>query len=112
MTTRQEKVSSLIQQEVSKYLAENRPEGLRGGFLTITAVDVSGDLGLAKIFFSCLGQNREEVLAILNECLYEIQGMLYRRLKMRKVPRIVFLYDASGEHAGRINQVLRDLHHD
>lgn len=108
MSTRQEKVNSLIQQEVSKYLLAEKPEGITG-LLTITAVDVSGDLSLAKIYFSCLGQDQEAALKILREHIYDIQGMLYARLKMKKIPRIVFMSDASGEYAGRISKVLKDL---
>ena len=111
MTTRQEKVNSLIQHEVSHYLAEERPEGITG-FLTLTAVDVSGDLSQAKIFFSSLGQDQEAVLKILQQHIYDIQGVLYERLKMKKVPRIIFVSDKSGGHAGRINKVLSELAED
>ena len=91
-----------------RYLAEEKPEGI-SGLLTITAVDVSGDLSVGKIYFSCLGQDQKEVLDILREHIYDIQGMLYHRLEMKKIPRIVFISDASGEHAGKISKVLREL---
>ena len=108
MTTRQEKVNSLIQHEVSGYLASARPDDITG-LLTITAVDVSADLSLAKVYFSALGQDQAEVLKILQQHVYHIQGILYTSLKMKKVPRIVFLSDDSGGHAGRINKVLGEL---
>src|SRR5262245_28310669 len=111
MTTRQEKVNSLIQREVSQYLAEEKFEGITG-LLTVTAVDVSGDLSQAKIYFSSLGQDPNEVGQILQEHIYDIQGRLYDHLKMKKVPRIAFAADGSGEHAGRINKVLKDLVND
>lgn len=108
MSTRQEKINSLIQQLVSQYLIEEKPEGITG-LPTITAVDVSADLEHAKIFFSVLGQDSQEALKILNKNIYEIQGMLYKKLEMKKIPRIVFLSDSSGEYAGRISKVLKDL---
>ena len=108
MSTRQEKVNSLIGQLVSEYLVAERLEGITG-LLTITAVGVSLDLEHAKIFFSCLGQDQTQVLKILHEHIYEIQGMLYDHLQMKKIPRIVFVPDASGAHAGRINKILNEL---
>ena len=108
-STRQEKVNSLIQQLVSEYLIEEKPEGITG-LVTITAVDVSGDLEIAKIFVSVLGQEIKTVLVILKNNIYDIQGMLYKKLAMKKIPRIVFISDSSGEYAGRISKVLQDLH--
>ena len=110
MTTRQEKVNSLIQKEISQYLSEEKFEGLTG-LLTITAVDVSGDLSQAKIYFSSLGQEPAEVLQILHRHIYEIQGVLYEHLKMKKVPRVIFMSDASGEYAGKISKLLKDIDH-
>ena len=107
-STRQEKVNSLIQQLVSEYLIEEKPEGITG-LVTITAVDVSGDLEIAKIFVSVLGQEINAVLKILKNNIYDIQGMLYKKLAMKKIPRIVFISDSSGEYAGRISKVLQDL---
>ena len=66
MTTRQEKVNSLLQQILSEYLATEKFEGI-SGLLTITAVDVSPDLEQAKIYVSCLGQDPQEVLKILRD---------------------------------------------
>ena len=100
----------MIQKEIGEYLLAEKPEGITG-LLTLTAVDVSPDLEHAKIYISCLGQDNGEVLKILREHIYEIQGVLYKHLKMKKVPRIHFLSDASGQHAGRINEVLKDLTH-
>ena len=98
----------MIQRLVSEYLVAERFEGITG-LLTITAVGVSADLEHAKIFFSSLGQDQTEVLKILREHIYEIQGMLYNHLQMKKIPRIVFVPDSSGAHAGRINQILNEL---
>ena len=111
MSTRQEKVNSLIQQLISQYLVEEKPEGITG-LLTVTAVNVSPDLEHAKIFISALGQDTKAVIAILKNYIYDIQGMLYQKLEMKKIPRIVFISDSSGEHAGKITKMLEDLHVD
>lgn len=111
MTTRQEKVSSLIQRQIGAFLRDAAYEDI-SGFLTITSVDVSADLEHAKVYFSVLGQDWEEVLAALNKHVYEIQGTLNQNLKMRKLPRIVFIPDHSGEYSQRIYKVMKDLRDD
>lgn len=108
---RQEKVNSLLQREIAQYLLRERPEDITG-VVTITGVDASPDLEYAKVFFSVLGQEPEEVAMILRRYLYEIQGTLNRKLTMRKVPRISFVHDASGEYSQHIRNIMKELEHD
>lgn len=109
MSTRQQKVNSLLQREISEYLLEEGFEGI-AGIVTITGADASPDLEHAKIFFSVVGQETEAVLAILKQHIYEIQGMLNRKMAMREVPRIVFVPDPSGAYAQHISQLIHRLH--
>lgn len=111
MSTRQEKVNSLLQQEIASYLNRERPEGITG-LVTITAVEVTADLEHAKVFFSVVGQEEEVVLEILKQNIYDIQGVLYDQLEMRKVPRIAFVADTSGQYAGHISKILKNLNAD
>lgn len=109
MTTRTEKVSSLIQREIAAYLLEQKFEGIKG-IITITHVEVTEDLEHAKVFFSVVGQDESEVVEILKKNIYEIQGMLYDRLVMRKVPRIAFYPDPGGKYADHIAKLIHKLH--
>lgn len=109
MTARQDKVSSVLQREISAYILNEDLEGING-LLTITGVDVTSDMEQAKIFFSVIGQGEEEVLQVLKKHIYSIQGMLNRKLKMRKIPRIIFVPDLSGAYAQRIGKIIRKLH--
>lgn len=111
MTTRQDKVSSLVHRLVSDYLITERPEGVTG-LLTITKVEVTADLEHGKIYFSSVGQAEEEVLRILQQHRYDIQGMLNRMLQMKKVPRIKFVPDRSGAYADHISKLIRDANAD
>lgn len=109
MTKRQEKVNSLLQREVANYLLQEKPAGI-AGLLTITGVDVSPDLEHAKVFFSVVGQSDFEVLDILHKHVYKLQGILNRKLRMKKVPHIVFVADQSGKYAQHIHDLIRHLH--
>lgn len=111
MTTRQAKVNSLLEQLIATFLRTNYYEEITG-FLTVTKVDVTADLEHAKVFFSVIGQDWDEVSGFLKKHIREIQAELNRSLKMRKIPRIVFVPDRSGEHARRIAEVLKEIHDD
>ncbi len=110
-TLRQEKVSSLVQKEVASSILEGGFENLTG-MVTITGVQVSADMEQAKVFFAVVGQPSPEVQQILHRHIYEIQDRLLHRLKMRKVPRIEFVLDTSGEYAQRIGKLIRRLKKD
>lgn len=110
MTTRQEKVNSLIQREIGQYFLDEPLDELIG-VLTIIAVSTSPDLDEAKVYYSVVGQDPDEVEKILQKRIYEIQGALNRKLQMRKVPRIRFLNDMSGEYAQHLREVINTLHH-
>lgn len=79
------------------------------GLLTVTQAEVSADMEHGEVFFSVVGQDEDAVLEILKKHVYEIQGMLNRRLRMRKTPRIVFVADRSGEYAQHIRQLIKGL---
>ena len=111
MSTRQAKVNSLLQKEIAAFILNEGLEDL-SGLLTITRAEVSPDLEYAKIYFSVIGQNDEAVQAILKRNVYEIQGMLNRRLQMKKVPRIQFAPDHSGEYAQHLTRLLKNIKED
>lgn len=83
----------------------------RIGFVTITRVEVSGDLQHAKIYVSVYGQeaDKDATLGVLTKAAGFIRGEIARRLHMRIAPELVFRLDESGEYSERIEQVLKSL---
>src|SRR5699024_3713358 len=81
------------------------------GFLTITDVEVTGDLQQAKVFFSVLGdeEEREETLLGLSKANGFIRSEIGQRIRLRKVPEIIFEYDVAHEYGNHIDALLRDL---
>jgi len=109
MTVRQDKVNSLIQREVSAFLVTEKPLGITG-LVTIIGVDTAPDLETAKVFYSVVGQDFDAVAEVLQKNIYDIQGMLLEKFVMRKVPRITFVPDRSGEYARHISDLIANLH--
>jgi ribosome-binding factor A len=86
----------------------------RIGFVTITAVDVTPDLHLARIYFSVMGDEtaRKNTQKGLSSSVPYIRRELGRRLRMRYVPDILFQYDSSLEYGNRIESLIREIHTD
>lgn len=107
---RANRVAEQIKIEISDII-NNKIKDPRIGFLTITDVEVTGDLQQAKIFFTVLGdeEEREETLLGLNKANGFIRSEIGRRIRLRKVPEITFEYDVAHEYGNHIDALLRDL---
>lgn len=83
----------------------------RVGFVTVTDVEVTGDLQQAKIFISVLGddEKKNETLLGLAKARGFIRTEIGKRIRLRKTPEISFEYDEALEYGNRIETILRDL---
>ncbi len=109
---RVERVAALIRREVSQILMNGiRDERVNKGMVTITEVDVSGDLQHCKIFVSIYGEvdHRDEVMAGLNAASHFFKGELGRRLQMRRAPEVRFQFDRGIEKGTEILSLLEKL---
>ncbi|HLR66181.1 30S ribosome-binding factor RbfA [Virgibacillus alimentarius] len=83
----------------------------RVGFVTVTDVEVTGDLQQAKIFISVLGNEEEKQDSLLGLAKAKgfIRSEIGKRIRLRKTPELMFEYDEAQEHGTRIEKLLRDL---
>ncbi len=107
MRYRQQKLSSVIQEELGKIIARELefPETL----LTITKVGVSDDYSVATLGVSVLPSSKsKEVL----ETLVEKQGLLRyelsKKIRNKSAPKLNFEIDRGPENAARIEKILID----
>lgn len=107
-SVRQRKVNSLLQQKISEILIGGDFPDLPG-LVTIQSVESTPDLREAKVWFSCVNANPENVLKILNRSLYDIQGQLYRDASMRIVPKVRFIIDPAPLAADHLTRLLNQL---
>jgi ribosome-binding factor A len=108
MTRRTEQIGDLIKEELSRLL-EREIKDPRIGFVTLTDVEVSSDLRLARVYFSVLGdeQTMQESLAALARASGFLRHELSQRLSIRYVPELQFYLDRSVERGQRIANLLR-----
>lgn len=107
---RADKVAETIHETVSMILMRGLNDP-RIGFVTITGVEVTDDLHLARIFFSVIGDDaaRKSTEAGLQSASRHIRHELGKVLKMRYTPDILFRYDHSQEYGQRIDALLREV---
>lgn len=82
------------------------------GFVTLTAVRLTPDRGLAKVYFTVLGE--AEQLARTRKALGRAAGFLRtqlaQRLSLRRVPELRFLADATLEEGNRLETLFAEIH--
>ena len=109
---RVERVAALIRKETSELLINDiRDERVHQGMVSITNVEVSGDLQHCKIFVSVFGEqnDRQQVLEGLQAASGYLRGELGRRLQMRRAPEVVFQLDRGLEKGTSVLGLLNRL---
>jgi ribosome-binding factor A len=106
------KVSSLIKREVSQMLLnEIKDDRVGAGMVSVTEVDVSGDLQHAKIFVSIYGTEaaRAETMEGLQSSTSFVRRELGHRIRLRRTPEISFYEDRSLERGDRMLHLLNKI---
>ena len=102
-----EKLQELIKQEMSKMLLKELKDP-RIGFVTVTDVEMTGDLREAKIYVSVMG-GEEQVknsLEGLNSALGFVRREIGQRIRLRFTPEISFALDTSLDYGDHIQKLL------
>jgi ribosome-binding factor A len=107
---RSERVGDLLLEVIAELLRREIHDP-RLQWLNLTGVKVSKDLRHAKIFFNLLGgsADKHEALAGLKSAGGFIRSKVSKKLNLRFVPAIDFIYDDSEDEARRIDALLNRL---
>ncbi|MBE9189466.1 30S ribosome-binding factor RbfA [Gloeocapsopsis crepidinum LEGE 06123] len=106
------RVAELIKREVSQMLIHDiKDDRVGAGMVSVTDVDVSGDLQHAKIFVSIYGTDeaRAETMAGLKSATGYVRSELGQRVRLRRTPEIVFQEDRSIERGNRVLSLINQL---
>lgn len=109
---RVERLASLIRREISELLSSGiRDARVHQGMVSITRVDVAGDLQHCKIFISVYGTQDQQGQALegLKAATPYVRGELGRRLQLRRMPELVFLLDRGLERGTAVLGLLQGL---
>lgn len=108
-----EKLQELIKQEMSKMLLTDLKDP-RIGFVTVTDVEMTGDLREAKIYVSVMGgaEQVKNSLEGLNSALGFIRREIGQRIRLRFTPEISFALDTSLDYGEHIQKLLLQVEGD
>ena len=109
------RVSASIKREISQMLVSDiKDDRVGAGMVSVTAVDVSGDLQHAKVFVSIYGTDeaKAETMAGLAAATSYVRGELGRRMRLRRTPEIIFKEDVSFEQGTQVLNLLSKLEHE
>jgi ribosome-binding factor A len=110
--TRSDRVAAQIQRELADLLrTEVREPAI--GMATINGVEVTRDMAVAKAYVSFLGASEppKKCVAILMQSVPMLRHQLGKRMRLRVMPELRFVYDESIERAMRMDALLSGLEH-
>lgn len=108
-TTRQQKISRMLQKELGEIFLLYARE-IQGTLITVTAVRISPDLGIARTHLSIFPSDKSTlVLAKIQEDTRAIRFDLGKRVRhqLRIVPELFFHVDDSLDYLENIDKLLR-----
>ena len=111
MSIKTERLGNVLHKEISQILmTEVKDEDLK--FITITKVDLSSDLSFAKVYFTCLDNDKKDkIIKDINGASRFIRSELMRRkIEIRTMPELKFVYDDSIEYGNKIESIIEKIH--
>ena len=111
MSRRTERVNALLKKQIREIIVSQINDPRLTSLITITNVEVSPDLGRAKVFTSALGSSED--IGVIIDTLNKASGYLRRELKqrvvLRNIPLLNFVFDDSIEKAQRMLDLISDV---
>lgn len=100
-TTVQRVVADILRNEVKDDL----------GFLTITGVKITNELSFMYVYYTVYGskEDLEHSKDALKRAHGFIKNQIAARVKMRKVPELVFKYDETYQKGQRIDELIKQI---
>ena len=110
-STRQQKVSRMLQRELGEYFQQHAREMLPGKMITVTVVRISPDLGVAKVYLSIFPlHEKEEPLETIRANASSIRYDIGKKIKnqVRSIPEFIYYLDDSLDYIENIDNLLNE----
>ncbi len=107
MSIRTERLGAVIQRDLGKIIQKSYQRS--GSFITVTKVNVTQDLLIAKVFISVFapGKDEDAIFAYLEENKVNIRKELASKIRhqVRKIPELHFINDQTAEYVNRMENL-------
>lgn len=109
MSIKLERLENDFVEEISKII-KMEVKDKRIDFVTVTDVHITNDLSFAKVYITTLDESKkDEVVKVLNRASNFIERELSKRIEIRKMPNITFVYDNSIEYGNKIEHIIDEI---
>ena len=109
-TNRQKKIAGILQKDLVDVLQSAARDGMKGVLISVTKVQVTADLSLAKVYLSVFpNDKRDSLLEGIKSNTARIRHELSQRTRnqLRRVPELFFYIDDSLDYIETIDKSLR-----
>lgn len=111
MSIRTERLGTVIQRDLGQIIQKGYQQS--GSFITITKVEVTPDLMIAKVFISVYapGKDEEAIFNHLEEHITEIRKELATKIRhqVRRIPELEFMKDETAEYAEKMEDLFKEI---
>jgi len=106
---RTRRVGEQIQRELAMLLQRDFKDP-RVQWVTVSAVHVTRDFAHAKVFVTVLNKSEDikQELDILNQAQRFFRHELGKRMRLRTIPQLHFVYDESIERGSKLTRLIED----
>jgi ribosome-binding factor A len=106
---RPDRVAELMQRKLAQLIQHDVHDPRIPKWITILAVDISKDLGHARVYFTAIDDKPEEVAEVLNQSASFLRTALAKTMTVRRVPKLSFIYDASVEYGKNLSRLIDEV---
>lgn len=108
--SRTRRIGEQMRRDLAQLIRDEIDDDPRMVMVSITAVDVTRDLSQARVYITMLGDvaERGEVVDRLNQAAPMLRRELGRKMHIRSVPRLSFMYDELVEKGARLSSLISD----
>lgn len=110
-TTRQKKISRLLQKELAEIFRRRSNELTPGRMITVTIVRVSADLSIARVYLSIFpSEESDKAISVIRDASRQIRYELGQSVhsQIRKIPELSFFSDDSHDYIDNIERLLEE----
>lgn len=109
MSVKIDRLNNLVLAELSKIIFKEIKNPIIKK-VNLTAVEITNDLSFAKVYFTCMDEDKDKVLEELESAKGFLRTKLADVIDIRHTPELVFSYDNSIEYGMNIEKIIKNIH--
>ena len=113
MSVRTNRVASVLKDEIGMYFSREFRD-ISYGFITITDIQMSTDLRIAKIYVSVFGDEfvKAKTMEMLEDKKSEIRAFIGHTVRLKFTPEVQIYLDDTLDRVEKLNNILKQIHKD